>query len=286
MTSIPLQSDTVTRRYVSRKPFKKKLLFIGGTLLLLIGGLAYLFYEGFYDTNFRTMQDPIATTEKVDLTGLRELKASGGRSVNFADIHKRLSPIKGKKIIVDGMQYFHGYINSVPTTLLGYHVTNPGLRHYVRRLLITGTFGKRPEHVISEAEEATRYGFEYKNAPIESRAVPNFDTIDDLVTFYEALPTDTWVHFHCHHGKGRTSMMLVMLDIMRNAPQVALEDIVKRQHLLGSSNLFDTSKWVGGTYTTQQLVNRKDFITDFYTFVCQRKEGGIQKWSEWYKQRS
>jgi hypothetical protein len=276
----------MNRGYFSPKSFKKKLLLIGCALLFLIGGLAYLFYEGFYDTNFRTMQDPIASTEKVDLTGLRELKASGGRSVNFADIHKRLSHIKGKIIIVDGMQYFHGYINGVPTTLLGYHVTNPGIRHYVRRLLVTGTLGKRPEHVISEAEEATKYGFDYKNAPIASREVPSFDTIDDLILFYEALPADAWVHFHCHHGKGRTSMMLVMLDIMRNAPHVALEDIVKRQHLLGSSNLFDTSKWVGGTYSIEELVNRKDFITDFYTFVCQRKKGGMRKWSEWYKQRS
>jgi hypothetical protein len=29
-------------------------------------------------------------------------------------------------------------------------------------------------------------------------------------------------------------MMLVMLDILRNAPMVSLQDIVKRQHLLGS----------------------------------------------------
>ena len=76
-------------------------------------------------------------------------------------------------------------------------------------------------------------------------------------------------------------MMLVMYDIFKNAPQVSLEDIVKRQHLLGSEDLLNTILWKKRSYTKQQLEERATFIKAFYDFMCQRKEGGIQKWSEW-----
>jgi hypothetical protein len=72
-----------------------------------------------------------------------------------------------------------------------------------------------------------------------------------------------------------------MLDIMKNAPQVAMEDIIKRQHLLGSEDLFDVVPWARGSYSSEMLTNRKKFIEAFYTFICQRKAGGIQKWSLW-----
>ncbi len=79
--------------------------------------------------------------------------------------------------------------------------------------------------------------------------------------------------------------MLVMYDIFKNAPQVSLNDIVKRQHLLGSENLLNTVVWRKGSYTKEQLQDRAAFITDFYAFICQRKAGGIQQWSKWQKTR-
>lgn len=266
-----------------KRSLKKKLIFIGGGLVLFIGGLFALFFDGLYDTNFRTMQDPISSTEKVDLRGLRELKASGGFSVNYANIKKRLTHIQGSKIIVDGMSAYHGYIHGIPTTALGYHISSatPGPKHLLRRLLITGAFKIRPDLVQDAREEAKKYGFEYKSFKIKSKSVPADAIVDDIVAFFDNVSPDTWLHFHCHHGTGRTSILLVMLDIMQNAPSVAVKDIVRRQHLLGSTDLFNTEKWKYGTYTKEQLEHRKKFIEDFYTFVCQRKEGGIQRWSDW-----
>lgn len=268
-----------------KKSFKKRLLFIGSGFIIIIGCLFYLFLDAFHDPNFRTMQDKISSTERVDLTGLRDLRASGGFSVSYADIKKRLSPIKGTKIIVDGISEFHGYINGIPTTMLGYHVSDAGLRHLLRRFIVTGTFEKRPDFVTNASEEAERHGFDYKNIKIASKSVLSDENVDDIVDFFDHLPDNVWLHFHCHHGTGRTSIMLVMLDIMRNAPKVALEDIVKRQHLLGSTDLFNTEKWKHGTYTKQQLENRKKLVEQFYDFVVQRKSGGIQRWSDWQRQQ-
>ncbi|MBL8676346.1 MAG: hypothetical protein JNJ47_02820 [Alphaproteobacteria bacterium] len=140
-----------------------------------------------------------------------------------------------------------------------------------------------PELVISEEEEAKKHNFGYKKVNIGSTFISSDEDIDKILTFYDNIPRNSWLHFHCSHGKGRTSLMLVMLDTMENAPQVSLNDIVKRQHLLGSEDLFSTEVWENGTYTKEQLENRKEFVEKFYQFICQRKTGGLQKWSDWHQ---
>jgi hypothetical protein len=150
---------------------------------------------------------------------------------------------------------------------------------------MTGTIEKCPERVISEQAEAQKHGFEYKNIRIASKSYPSDENVAELLSIFDSLSTDAWLHFHCHHGTGRTSVMLVMFDILKNAPKVALQDIIKRQHLLGSTDLFNTEKWKYGTYTKEQLENRKKFIEQFYDFIVQRKVGGIQQWSDWKAQQ-
>ena len=41
--------------------------------------------------------------------------------------------------------------------------------------------------------------------------------MDDLVAFFENLPEDAIVYFHCIHGKGRTTTFLTLFDIFKNA---------------------------------------------------------------------
>ncbi len=253
---------------------------------VLVGLTVFLSFDAFYGGhNFRTMQDKIAKSETVNLTGLREIKASGGAFPRFPYLSWQLGHVKEDIIILDVKADFHGYIKGFPTCLLGYNRREPGLRHIPRRLVLTGTTAFRPDLVTPEAEEAKKYGYQYKTVDIGAKFIATPDKIDELVSFLDNLPKDKWVHVHCSHGSGRTSTALVMLDTLRNAPNVSLNDIVKRQHLLGSVDIFDTSVWPGGTYTAAELETRKKFVEDFYAFVCQRKEGGIQLWSEWIGQK-
>ncbi len=230
---------------------------------------------------FRTMQDSLTTAEHVDLTGLRELHSAGGPALPLSEIKERLGYNPGKLIIVDGRRTRNGYINGIPTTYFNYSQENPSLKSYLWRLVYTGTFRPLSDQVISPAEEAKRKGFGYASFEIGSKYKSTDEAVDGFVRFFDPLPKDTSVYFHCHHGKGRTSMMLVMWDIMANAPKVALKDIIKRQYLLGSVDLFDTSTWTRSTYNTKKLEERKEFIQNFYKFICQRKAGGIQEWAKW-----
>lgn len=220
---------------------------------------------------FRTMQDSITEYEKVDIKGLEELKIAGGPRLSFAEIKKKLSHIKANKIIVDG---------SIPRRDL------KSKKFSFFMSLIFGNFyterlEDKSKTISYRTKEAKKYGFEYVAFQIGSKSPSSDSTIDEFVNFFDTLPENAYVYFHCEHGKGRTSIMLVMADIIRNAPKVSLEDIIKRQHLLGSVNLFDVSPWRKGTYHVKMLEERISFIRSFYRFICQRQTGGIQVWSKW-----
>jgi hypothetical protein len=264
----------------------KKSTFIGGGIILVGGLFIFLFFDAFYGGNkFRTMQDKIYSLENIELKGLRELKASGGNLPRLHYVSWKLSHIQEPKIILDLKSEFHGYIKGIPTTFFAYNRSEPALRHIPRRYLITGSIDILPDHVLPEEDEVKKFGFAYKSIDVGSKFIATDEQIDELVTFFDTLPKNTWVHIHCTNGAGRTSTALAMLDIMKNAPDVTLDQIVKRQYLLGSVNLFDTEVWKGGTYTKEELENRKKFIENFYVFICERKAGKIQVWSEWQRKQ-
>lgn len=268
-----------------KKFLKLKYFLMGGMgILLVILGLEF---QDNYRKNgrFRTMQDPISSTESVDLTGLRELKFMGGPLTPLSELRKRLEHIKEPKIIVDGIQGKYGYAQGIPESYLDYTKESPSWKTYLWRFYYTGTIKAYPERIISGAEAAKVYGFDYRRFHIRSKYLSRDEDIDEFVSFFDTLPENVTLYFHCIHGKGRTSMMLVMADIIKNAPRVALKDIIKRQYLLGSVDLFDTTPWVRATYTIKTLEDRKKFIEDFYAFICQRKGGGIQQWSIWNREK-
>lgn len=262
----------------------RKILSIGG-FFLVVGLSLYVYLNSFNPSfRFRTMQDDITLADKVDLKGLREINASGGSALNIGVLKTKLDHINLPKLVVDAKNEAPGYIDGHPISFYRYGQSGPRLKHVVRRIVHTGTVFEKPELIVSGEEEAKKNGFSYKPIIICSRFTTPPEQVDKAVALLESIPQDTWVHFHCKHGHGRTTMLLVMLDMIRNAPAVSLENIITRQHRLGGVNLLDTVVWPGkGTYTQKQLDDRKEFIENFYKFICQRKEGGIQLWSDWIR---
>lgn len=80
--------------------------------------------------------------------------------------------------------------------------------------------------------------------------------VNYFIDFVKNQPKDSWLHFHCKEGIGRTTTFLIMYDIMKNHKDVNLNDIIKRQVLL--SGMSDTSSQ--GFYEG----NHNKFLTDFY----------------------
>ncbi len=264
-----------------KKILKSKIFYTFITFILILSSIIYIFWGAYNSYNFRTSKDTIYSWEDVDLNGLRDLNISGSDLVRFPELKFRIDHQAGPIIIVDGMSEPHGYLDGIPTVFFYYLHEEPRMKHFVRRWLYTGTTAEHPEWVISEAEEARKNGIDYQKVNIGSAYVSPDPEVDELIAFLDSVPENAWLHFHCLRGRGRTTIMMTMYDIMKNAPQVSLHDIVRRQHLIGAEDLFNLEVWKTGTYDRNQLEQRKQFIEKFYQFIVQRKAGGIQKWSEW-----
>ena len=121
---------------------------------------------------------------------------------------------------------------------------------------------------------AHQLGIDYIRIPVSDHCRPTDDMVDRFVTFVHGLPANAWLHFHCHGGDGRTTTFMALYDMIRNAQNVSLDDIVARQSVIGQYHLFN------GKSEVETL--RAAFIKAFYSYV---KEGGYAtvSWTEWVK---
>lgn len=106
----------------------------------------------------------------------------------------------------------------------------------------------------------------YFRLPITDHLPPSQEQVDRFVAFVETLPPNTWLHFHCEAGEGRTTTILAMYDIMRNGKRngksVSFEEIIERQYLIGGSNLLEMPPESSWKYP--YAVQRIDFLRKFY----------------------
>lgn len=137
-----------------------------------------------------------------------------------------------------------------------------------------------PSGFATEREVVRELSQKYLRLPTTDHVRPRDAEVDEFVRFTSALPGATWLHFHCRGGDGRTTTFMVMRDIMRNAPDVPVDDIVRRQHLLGGEDL---DKPVSpNSFAHPFTVERRDFVRDFYDYVCAAKPGRYRlAWSAW-----
>lgn len=122
-------------------------------------------------------------------------------------------------------------------------------------------------NVRTEEQMVKSHGAKYWRLAIQDHFRPQDSEVDRYLDFYRALPKDAWLHYHCYAGMGRTTIFMIMHDILKSAPQgVSFKDIVKRQALLGKVDLSDIpdSKKNWGR---QLYVERYRFTKQFYDYV-------------------
>lgn len=129
----------------------------------------------------------------------------------------------------------------------------------------------------TERELVEGRGIRYIRLPVTDHDRPSDAIIEQFIDIISCLPSESWVHFHCRGGKGRTTTFLVFYDIIRNAEKVSLEHIITRQYAIGGSDLQVMEK--DRDAKSRQAKKRLGLIQEFYTY-CKQNPNFEIRWSE------
>lgn len=222
--------------------------------------------------HFRKSSDKIL--DDINYTGLNELNISG--SAQFSE--SGLSLIKkeintdNKIIVVDLREESHGFINNIPVSwknnlnnanegLSREEILNDELQK-INNLKINDyiTLNNNGsilvERSYSEYTLCTNNNLSYIRMPVTDGQLPKENIINDFIKFVQNTPKNSYLHFHCKAGVGRTTTFMILYDIMKNYNTVPLNDIIIRQVKLGHLNDKQLLDFTSG--------RRLNFFTNFY----------------------
>lgn len=233
--------------------------------------------------------------------GLVKLKMSGSSQFSKRGLKAILKAIPSNNVLlVDLREESHGFFDGTAVSLYGYHNENnmgkSGLeitkeesdflksvqdRGFV--LMYDDKHAKEPwpvhvQKAFSESELAGHYKIQYVRLYVTDHHRPSDEVVDEFIKLVRSLPEETWIHFHCAGGKGRTTTFMIMYDMIKNAGEVSEEDIMRRQWLLGGKDLSTPTSSPGWKY--EPSLERKRFLKKFYKYA--RDNPNLEmSWSEW-----
>ncbi|NMM64176.1 protein tyrosine phosphatase [Clostridium sp. P21] len=253
-------------------------------------------------SNKKLDADKVGST---NLEGLANLNIAGGQTVSEKNLALIKKEIGDKPIIdIDLRQESHGLINGMVISWFGNNDdANIGLtreqvvkdekdkldkiskekyakfENLPKESVNTISEIKNPEKVQTEEELAKSQGVGYLRITVSDHLKPLNDQVDLFVSSVKDTPKDTWLYFHCRAGIGRTTTFMAMYDMMHNAKTVSFDDIVKRQFLIGGTNLVDCTK----PRNKKQHEERAEFVKKFYQYCHDNNDGFKTTWSQWCK---
>jgi len=263
--------------------------------------------------NFRTSDDPLKANngETPATIGLSDLRASGSGEFTADNLKLLLARTRGPVTVVDLRHETDIFVNELRISWYASCYWAIGGRSQlaimageaarVQSLKPGSEIAVRPGHSVkhgngnsvtpervtverasTEQNIVEAAGAHYVRVAVTDHVRPLDDAVDRFILAVRALPQDAWAHFHCEAGLGRTTTFMVFYDMLRNANRVSLEDIVRRQKLLGYGydvlHPTETDDW-----KAPYMADRAAFVRAFYDYALANPNGRPQLWSEWLK---
>lgn len=134
---------------------------------------------------------------------------------------------------------------------------------------------------ITEKVFVEKLGHKYSRFYVLDESPPDDIEVDRFVQLVKTLPKNTWLHFHCHDGHGRTTTFLAMYDMIHNAKKVTLQDILQRQKLMNGADLLNVTR--NEPWRDALSKERIQVLEAFYQYA--RDPNGYKKdsWLTWRK---
>lgn len=260
--------------------------------------------------HFRTTDMPLPSTAGVSMVGLQDLHIAGSGEFSALQLQDAIQQLHKPIIIVDLRQESHGLIDGDAVSWYGNHnganITKTDQQsaadetnklttlrnqqtvivlkvHKKDRLegIITGgePITLAVNNIESEADLAHQFQLDYQRFYVTDRHPPTDATVDQFIQFVNHVPPGTTLYFHCRAGEGRTTAFMAMVDMMHNAKQVSLNDIVLRQQLLGGINLLSDQS--NNQQNDSLKSQRENFIKHFYDYCRTNNDNYQTSWSTW-----
>lgn len=229
--------------------------------------------------------------------------ASGQFSVKSLDALIKAIP-KGKEIVViDLRQESHGFINGAAVSWRKppRNWSNVGkalpeiIRDETDRLralqahkftLLYNFWIPFPIFVHSthtEEEVVKSRSLKYLRIPVTDHRRPADAEIDRFVLAVRGLPANSFLAIHCAAGKGRSTTLICMYDMIRNAKKDSYESILERQFKLGGVDYLAVKANVA--WKQSDYVQKQELLKKFYGF-CRTSDPLVVLWTEWLLKNS
>lgn len=230
--------------------------------------------------NFRTTTTSLTTLNKqnLNLSGLNELNISGSQQFSEYNLPLVINSV-GSSLpitVIDLRQESHGFINGAPVSWA--NIKNDANIGLTREQVLVDEYDKLsgiklddpmtyynhknitviPIKVENESNLVNSKSLSYIRITVTDGKIPLDDMVDYFVEIVKLQPKNTWLHFHCKQGIGRTTTFMIMYDMMKNAKEVTADDIIKRQLLLAN---FDESH-IKSFYNNERI----NFLQKFYKY--------------------
>lgn len=260
--------------------------------------------------NFRTTDDkPDETKGSLPgWAGLETLRAAGGAQYTEEGLKQVLARLPGPVTVFDLRQESHLFVNGVAVSWFATRnwanagkdsteverdegrraqAFEPGQKLTLSDDEAVKKSGKpaAPEtvevHTVrTERQWAEANGARYVRVGVSDHTRPLDAEVDRFVKAVRELPTGAWVYFHCRAGRGRTTTFMALYDMLRNADKVSVEDIARRQELIGHD--YDVLKTAeSGSWKAPYVDDRIAFVRAFHAYAQANPGGRPLLWTEW-----
>lgn len=260
--------------------------------------------------NFRTTDTSLPLNSGISSIGLHNLHIVGSGEFSQLQLQDAIQQLHKPIIIVDLRQESHGFIDGNAVSWYGVYneanmnktnqqiaadeanllkaLTNQPTVVVLKKIkkdrtngtIINGTpITLATNNVESEADLVQHYQLAYQRFYVTDRHRPTDATVDQFIQFENHIPAGTTLYFHCRAGQGRTTTFMAMDDMMHNAKQVSLNDIVQREYLLGGINLLKNK--ANSKKTESLSAQRSMFIEHFYDYCRANNDNYQTSWQTW-----
>lgn len=249
-------------------------------------------------------------------TGLAGLNISGSAQFGRSSLESMKEKLgRYRVVVVDLRQESHGFINGLPVSWfrgrnqINWGKTLEDIEADEKARLATlfkartvkvftlelpekpGGFKKGDDpmtvkvHTVStERELCEELGIFYMRMPVPDYMRPSDKQVDRFVRLARSVGQDSWIYVHCEAGDGRTTTFLAMYDMMRNAKNVSMEDIMTRQWLLGGIDLKSVKSKI--PWKQDFATRRRDFVEKFYQYCRDNKDNFKTTWTVWLRENA